>query len=45
MIVKGPSLNDPAVLAIQSAFAIAGYNVQYQPGGEDLMNRSLWLEF
>jgi hypothetical protein len=43
MIVKGKSLNDPRIIAIQSAFAIAGYDVRYVDGGQNSL--SIWLEF
>lgn len=43
MTVKGPRLDDPAVLALQAAFTIAGFDVQYRDGGENA--RSMWFEF
>ncbi len=45
MIVKGPRLDDPAVLALQAAFEIGGFHVQYEAGFENGKHKAIWFEF
>ncbi len=42
MTISGAALDDPAILSLQAAFAIAGFDVRYKPGGKASV---LLLEF